>query len=289
MKTNKYSNLLRFGLTPRTLTTLSESEINTLHKNLIEGSKQETKEVETVQTSITKYSKSEVDAAKTKGQSLPAGKAVKLNPDGSMDVTNEGEMSEGKKKKSKKIDAFAICTSQLGNEFGTNKRSLWTPKQNNKYERCVKAIKQSVTEGNDVTSVFLENKILSLIEKHIQPKMSKGDLMDLINRKTNKVTETTKEAPVKTPVKTPSKPDKDNPYKPKVSPAPKARKSETTESTETAPSKPAPTTKPGTKTPPKPEKGNPYQPKTSPNPKASTNKSMPSWMSFDTLGIKLKK
>jgi hypothetical protein len=289
MKTNKYSNLLRFGLTPRTLTTLSESEINTLHKNLIEGSKQETKEVETVQTSITKYSKSEVDAAKTKGQSLPAGKAVKLNPDGSMDVTNEGEMSEGKKKKSKKIDAFAICTSQLGNEFGTTKRSLWTPKQNNKYERCVKAIKQSVTEGNDVTSVFLENKILSLIEKHIQPKMSKGDLMDLINKKTNKVTETTKEAPVKTPVKTPSKPDKDSPYKPKVSPAPKARKSETIESTETAPSKPAPTTKPGTKTPPKPEKGNPYQPKTSPNPKASTNKSMPSWMSFDTLGIKLKK
>lgn len=285
MKTNKYSNLLRFGLTPRTLTTLSESEINTLHKNLIEGSKQETKEVETVQTSVSKYSKSEVDAAKAKGQSLPAGKSVKLNPDGSMDV----EMSEGKKKKSKKIDAFAICTSQLGNEFGTTKRNLWTPKQNNKYERCVKAIKQSVNEGNDVTSVFLENKILSLIEKHIQPKMSKGDLMDLINKKTNKVTETTKEAPVKTPVKTPSKPDKDSPYKPKVSPAPKARKSETIESTETAPSKPAPTTKPGTKTPPKPEKGNPYQPKTSPNPKASTNKSMPSWMSFDTLGIKLKK
>ena len=286
MKTNKYSNLLRFGLTPRTLTTLSESEINTLHKNLIEGSKQETKEVETVQTSVSKYSKSEVDAAKAKGQSLPAGKSVKLNPDGSMDV----EMSEGKKKKSKKIDAFAICTSQLGNEFGTTKRNLWTPKQNNKYERCVKAIKQSMNESrNNEFALILENKILSLVEKHIQPKMKKGDLMNLINSKTNKVTETTKEAPVKTPVKTPSKPDKDNPYKPKVSPAPKARKSETIESTETAPSKPAPTTKPGTKTPPKPEKGNPYQPKTSPNPKASTNKSMPSWMSFDTLGIKLKK
>ena len=280
MKTNKYSNLLRFGLTPRTLTTLSESEINTLHKNLIEGSKQETKEVETVQTSVSKYSKSEVDAAKAKGQSLPAGKSVKLNPDGSMDV----EMSEGKKKKSKKIDAFAICTSQLGNEFGTTKRNLWTPKQNNKYERCVKAIKQSVNEGNDVTSVFLENKILSLIEKHIQPKMSKGDLMDLINRKTNNVTETTKEAPVKTPVKTPSKPDKDSPYKPKTSPAPKAKK-ETKE--QTAPSKPAPTTKPGTKTPPKPDKDSPYKPKTSPAPKAK--KSMPSWMSFDSLGIKFKK
>jgi len=283
MKTNKYSNLLKFGLKPKTLMTLSESEINTLHKNLIEGNKKsETKEVQSVTTTKIIASPDELK----KGLSTQGKSMVKQLPDGRVEFT---ERAQSKKTKSKKIDAFAICTSQLGNEFGTTKRSLWTPKQNNKYERCVKAIKQSVNEGNDVTSVFLENKILSLIEKHIQPKMSKGDLMNLINRKTNNVMETTKEAPVKTPVKTPSKPDKDNPYKPKVSPAPKARKSETIESTETAPSKPAPTTKPGTKTPPKPEKGNPYQPKTSPNPKARTNKSMPSWMSFDTLGIKLKK
>ena len=274
MKTNKYADLIKFGLTQKTLMTLSESSINSLHKNLIEGKKtvcpgcgmkdckckpskkKETKEAE----SITKYSKSEVDAAKTKGQSLPAGKAVKLNPDGSMDVTNEGEMSEGKKKKSKKIDAFAICTSQLGNEFGTTKRHLWNAKQNNKYERCVKAIKQSMNESrNNEFALILENKILSLVEKHIQPKMKKGDLMNLISKKG-----------MKSPIATLGSMD-------------------VTEDTTTAPTKPntKPGTKPNTKPGTKPDEGNPYQPKTSPPPKAK--KSMPSWMSFESIGIKLKK
>ena len=274
MKNNKYADLIRFGLTQKTLMTLSESSINSLHKNLIEGKKtvcpgcgmkdckckpskkKETKEAE----SITKYSKSEVDAAKTKGQSLPAGKAVKLNPDGSMDVTNEGEMSEGKKKKSKKIDAFAICTSQLGNEFGTTKRHLWNAKQNNKYERCVKAIKQSMNESrNNEFALILENKILSLVEKHIQPKMKKGDLMNLISKKG-----------MKSPIATLGSMD-------------------VTEDTTTAPTKPntKPGTKPNTKPGTKPDEGNPYKPKTSPPPKAK--KSMPSWMSFESIGIKLKK
>ena len=43
MKTNKYSDLIKFGLSQKTLMTLSESEINTLHKtvikNSVEGSK----------------------------------------------------------------------------------------------------------------------------------------------------------------------------------------------------------------------------------------------------------
>ena len=321
MKTNKYADLIRFGLTQKTLMTLSESSINSLHKNLIEGKKtvcpgcgmkdckckpskkKETKEAET----FTKYSKSEVDAAKTKGQSLPAGKAVKLNPDGSMDVTNEGEMSEGKKKKSKKIDAFAICTSQLGNEFGTTKRHLWNAKQNNKYERCVKAIKQSMNESrNNEFALILENKILSLVEKHIQPKMKKGDLMNLISKKGMKspiatlgsmdVTEDTTTAPTKPNTKPGTKPntkpgtkpDEGNPYQPKTSPPPKARM-ETREDTTTAPTKPntKPGTKPNTKPGTKPDEGNPYKPKTSPPPKAK--KSMPSWMSFESIGIKLKK
>jgi len=301
MKTNKYSKLVDFGFSPKTLMTLSESEIDTLHRNLVEGKKKETKEAQTIQTSITKYSASEVQDAKSKGKALPGGRAVKMNADGSMDVTNEGEMSEGKKKKTKKINPFAICTSQLGNEFGTTERHMWNSKQNNKYERCVKAIKQSMNEGKDITSVILENKILYLLEKHSNAKMKKGDLMNLITKKTlNKpigtlgsidVTENnTKEAPVKTPVKTPSKPDKDSPYKPKTSPAPKARKSETKESmVANAPAPTKPTTKPGIKTPPKPDKDSPYKPKTSPAPKARTNKELPSWMSFDTIGIKLKK
>jgi hypothetical protein len=301
MKTNKYADLFKFGLTQKTLMTLSESSINSLHKNLIEGKKNETKEAQTVQTSITKYSASEVQDAKSKGKSIPGGRAVKMNPDGSMDVTNEGEMSEAKKKKSKKINPFAICTSQLGNEYGTTERHLWNAKQNNKYERCVKAIKQSMNESrNNEFALILENKILSLVEKHIQPKMKKGDLMNLIGKRSIQkpiatlgsidVTEDTAPAPTKPTTKPTTKPgtkpDTGNPYQPKTSPPPKARK-ETREDTTTAPAPTKPTTKPTTKPGTKPDTGNPYQPKTSPRPKA--RKSMPSWMSFESIGIKLKK
>ena len=51
--------------------------------------------------------------------------------------------------------------------------------------------------------------------------------------------------------------------------------------------KPKPTTKPDTK----PGKGNPYSPKPGqdPRPKAVGNSKIPSWFTFDKLGIQLKK
>jgi hypothetical protein len=327
MKTNKYADLIKFGLTQKTLMTLSESSINSLHKNLIEGKKsvcpvcgmkeckckhskkKETKE-ETKQTVV----QSTYDTSSNEDQKKLAQKGIKVDPvtkkitlnqgkedKRNMKVIRDGEMSEAKKKKSKKINPFAICTSQLGNEYGTTERHLWNVKQNNKYERCVKAIKQSMNESrNNEFALILENKILSLVEKHIQPKMKKGDLMNLISKRSIKkpiatlgsidVTEDTAPAPTK-PVTKPTtkpstKPDKGNPYQPKTSPKPKARM-ETREDTTTAPAPTKPTTKPTTKPGTKPDTGNPYQPKTSPRPKA--RKSMPSWMSFESIGIKLKK
>jgi hypothetical protein len=293
MKTNKYADLLRFGLTQKTLLTLSESTINTLHKNLIE-SKKETKE-ETKQTVV----QSTYDTSNNADQQKLAQKGIKIDPvtkkitlnQGKEEKKNEkiiqdGEVSENKKVQ--KINPWAICHKQLG------------PKKTPKFERCVMAIKQSVKEGKNPFSVILENKILSLVEKHIKPKMKKGDLMDLISKKSMKtpittlgsidVTENTKEAPTKPTTKpgtkTPPKPDKDSPYKPKTAPAPKARFETKEQFVANAPTK-QPTTKPGIKTPPKPDKDSPYKPKTAPAPKAK--KSMPSWMSFDSIGIKLKK
>jgi hypothetical protein len=327
MKTNKYADLIKFGLTQKTLMTLSESSINSLHKNLIEGKKsvcpvcgmkeckckhskkKETKE-ETKQTVV----QSTYDISSNEDQKKLAQKGIKVDPvtrkitlnqgkedKKNMKVIRDGEMSEAKKKKTKKINPFAICTSQLGNEYGTTERHLWNAKQNNKYERCVKAIKQSMNESrNNEFALILENKILSLVEKHIQPKMKKGDLMNLIGKRSIQkpiatlgsidVTEDTAPAPTKPTTKPTTKPgtkpDTGNPYQPKTSPPPKARK-ETREDTTTAPAPTKPTTKPTTKPGTKPDTGNPYQPKTSPKPKA--RKSMPSWMSFDTIGIKLKK
>ena len=55
MKSNKYSDLIKFGLKPKTLMTLSESDINRLHGSLIENRKKETKEAQvTTKTEPTK-------------------------------------------------------------------------------------------------------------------------------------------------------------------------------------------------------------------------------------------
>jgi hypothetical protein len=134
--------------------------------------------------------------------------------------------------------------------------------------------------GNPSTEFFgeseIERHIMRLVEKHITPKMSKKDILSLLG-------EDTKVAPDRTKEKEKVKPGKDNPYKPKpgVKPSPKAKK-EIGEDTKTAPAKP--TTKPTTK----PGKDSPYKPKPGVNPAPKAKKNLPSWLSFSSLGLKLK-
>jgi hypothetical protein len=133
-------------------------------------------------------------------------------------------------------------------------------------------ISPSVTIGESE----IEKHIMRLVEKHITPKMSKKDFLNLIG-------EDTKTAPAKPKVKPGTKPGTDSPYNPKpgVKPAPKAKK-EIDEDTKTAPVKPKvkPGTRPGTDSPYKPKPG------AKPAPKA-TKKELPNWLSFDSLGLKI--
>jgi len=114
------------------------------------------------------------------------------------------EFNEVKKKK--KSNPWAICTAQLSSEFGTPHRSQWSAKEKNKYERCVKDVKKTLEEeklmkehsenimkilnvhrsskgssslnnSNKDVSLFLENAISRIVEKHLQPKITKRDLM----------------------------------------------------------------------------------------------------------------
>ena len=126
----------------------------------------------------------------------------------------------------------------------------------------------------------LEKNIMRLIEKHITPKMSKQDFLNLVSEQGTKEKERTKEKE-----KTKER-ERDTPYSPKPGPAkaPKARKHEVDEqgSPTIAPPKP--------KTPTKPSKpSTPYSPKPGPAkaPKAGKEK-LPSWLSFNSIGIKLK-
>ena len=217
MKKNKLAfKLIDMGLKAETLANLTESQLRLLYNKLNEG-KKETKEAELV-----------LDPKNPEDQKIAKEKGV-MDQQGKIKV----DATEAKKKSSKKkYNPWAICTSSVGR------------KDKKKYERCVMDVKKSIKEGKDPINLFLEEKIVSLLEKHVQPKISKKDFLQMISE-----TETAPAKP-KVPVVEPGKKPK-TPFNPKpgVKPAPKAGETETAEPT-TKPK--TPTTKPKTPFSPKP-------------------------------------
>jgi hypothetical protein len=262
MKKNKLAfKLIDMGLKAETLANLTESQLRLLYNKLNEG-KKETKEAVTP-VSIPAKTGFKVDP--TKPSDLPPtekGYSVGKNPtdpNTMIAMPKEGEMAEGKKK-SKKYNPFAICASSVGR------------KDKEKYERCVMGVKESIKEGKDPVNLFLEEKIVSLLEQHIQPKISKKDFLQMIFE--------TETAPAKPKEKEKGK-ERKGPFDvPKVKPAPKAKKETNGAETETAEPivKPKnPTTKPKTPFSPKPG--------VKPAPKAGKG-SVPTWLKWDNFGLK---
>jgi len=257
MKKNKLAfKLIDMGLKAETLANLTESQLRLLYNKLNEQpSPAVTKQQKTV-TSYTIPTNAETE--------IPTGgkNVVVSTKGGKTSVTPmESEMKEGKKKTpKKKYNPWAICTAQVGR------------KDKKKYERCVMDVKKSIKEGKDPVNLFLEEKIVSLLERHLQPRITKKEFLEMISESETKEKEKTREKDAPTKPNR-SKPDKDNPYKPKHKPAPQAKKLREFVGTETAPSKPItkPTTKPG-----KPDKDSPYRPKHRPAPQAG-NKNLFPW------------
>jgi len=219
-------------------------------------------------------------------------------------MPTEGEVGEGKKKKSK-YNPWAICTSSVGRE------------DKDKFERCVKDVKRNVREGKNPHQVIVEMALEKMIEKHISPRMTKKDLLNtlseegiirrpmsnmsigFVGEKLDKPTKKsytstvkeqgTKTAPPKIKPGTKEKPGKLDPFKnPKHQPKPKAEVKE--QGTKTAP----PKIKPGTKT--KPGTSDPFKnPKHKPKPKALDQPAkkmgtveIPDYLTFDQLKINFK-
>jgi hypothetical protein len=230
MKNNtKLSRLIEWGLSPQTVSKLTESQVDVLYSKFFLTEQKETKEAVTKNTVQTTYSGSEVASMKSKGESIPGGSSVKVNADGGITVTKEGEMSEGSGKEDSN-NPWSICTAQLGKEFGTTERSKWNKLQMKKYESCVKDVKKSLKEGKNPVTLFVENKIMELLNTHLPPKITKKDLLKYLNEnnpaeapvKNPKPKPGTKEPPA--PVKKPIHPGK-NPN-PDVQPSPKAKDAE---------------------------------------------------------------
>lgn len=280
----KIFNLINEGFSNATLEKFSETQINKLHKKLVETKpgyveeqvKQTTKQVKT--TTIPSAT------AKTTGAVID-GMSIKQDGAGNIVATQaEAEMAEASKKTSK-YNPWAICTSSLSDEFGTSERSEWSKPQMAKYERCVKDVKKGIKEGVNPMEIVLENKFLHYIEKHTRPALTKQEILNIVKEGSYTKNETAEQSPViappkpKTPKTIPS-----TPYKPKpgVKPAPKAKKTEANEQSPViAPPKPkTPKTIPST----------PYKPKpgVKPAPKAKTKENLPSWLAFDKIGVNLK-
>jgi hypothetical protein len=258
MKVNKKAlQLIDKGLSSKTVSKLTESQINVLHSKLLG---EQTMVSKTDTATISKL-KNEKKPFQVYEKELEEEEEVTLDPnkdtetqdphqvgpssdDGFGDETDGMGMMEEKDGP----NPWAICHSQVG------------PKKSRKWERCVREVKKQLKEGKNPVSLFLETQIEKIVEKHIPPRITKGDLMKVISESEPTTAPTKPKTKPKTnPTKRPSHPGK-NPN-PGENPTPKAKKGETKE--QSAPTtKPAPT-KPGTKPDTRPR---PSHPGKNPNP-----------------------
>jgi hypothetical protein len=187
MKT-KIVTLLEMGLSDSLLSNLTESQINVLYKKmgLIEqgavmisadkasSDPQKLKDLTSRGINVRIEGDMTEDAMDYQG-SAKAGSTTQsdiqvqapdgMGDEGDQEVDVEKEVTEIKKDED---NPWAICHSQLG------------PKRNAKFERCVRQVKQSLKEGKSPMSFFIEEKIVSLVERELKPKMTKGDLIKQI-------------------------------------------------------------------------------------------------------------
>ena len=184
MKNNtKALELIEAGLSSKTVSKLTESQIDTLHSKMIGE--------QVKKTTTTSYVVPQSDATKGVTLQVPAGKtgmSIQQTPEGLKATPTEGEMEEGKSKKGKP-NPWSICHAQVG------------PKKTRKFERCVQSVKKSLKEGKNPVSLFLENEIMRIVEKHIPPRITKGDLLTYLTE-----TETAPSKPKTNPTTKPGKP-----------------------------------------------------------------------------------
>jgi hypothetical protein len=248
MKINKKAlQLIDKGLSSKTVSKLTESQIDVLHSKLISE--------QSVSNPKIAAKIKDLDALQQKvGELGTQMKGIGLEEDDTLNITQDPDATDDgmgifEKENEEGPNPWAICHAQVG------------PKKSRKWERCVMSVKKQLKEGKNPVSLFLESQIEKIVEKHLPPKITKGDLLKVIRE--SSTTAPTKEPitkPTTKPKTRPSHPGK-NPN-PGENPAPKARKKETTEQ-KTAPS---PTTIPAPTKPTTKPKIRPRHPGQNPNP-----------------------
>lgn len=229
MKINKKAlKLIDKGLSSKTVSKLTESQIDVLYSRMINE-----------QTMVSKTDTATINKLKSEKKPFQVYEK-ELDEDDTLNVVNDPDATEDgmgifEKDYKDGPNPWAICHAQVG------------PKKTRKFERCVMAVKKQLKEGKNPLSLFLETQIEKIVEKHIPPRITKGDLLKVIK-------ESTKGNEPSLP-KTKSDGSK--------KPGPSKRFETKEQATAPAPSKPAtkPTTKPDT-TP----KKKPFSPGKNPSP-----------------------
>ncbi len=207
MKVNKKAlELIDKGLSAKTVGKLTESQINTLHKKLVNEqinvSKTDTATITKLKSEKKPFQvyEKELDEDETDdvtdqnalgatalqdltGQEAPHD-ANDMAPDGMDDDSDDNRKMMGMSEEKNKPNPWAICHSQVG------------PKRTRKFERCVKSVKKQLEEGKNPVSLFIESEITKIVERNLPPRITKGDLLKYLS-----------EAPTEAPTKPITKPD----------------------------------------------------------------------------------
>jgi hypothetical protein len=189
---NHILTLLESGLSFNTISTLNDNQIKILSEKF--SKKKENKEAQDIQTKIRRFSSSEVSNAKSKGESLPGGRAFKLNADGSVDVTLEGEMSEDDtlnvvNDPDATEDGMGMFESEMKEKFESKAQQglFWSRFSDSTSKKQYKNMPEKKTKKtNENLERFLENKILDILDEHINPTFTKGNMLKTISEKSNK-------------------------------------------------------------------------------------------------------
>jgi hypothetical protein len=260
--------ILKTGFSKNILSKMSESQIKKLHEmvNAI-GFMGMDKPIGRM-TSVGKKTEANEQKGKVTVKSGDVTKIKQLTDQGIDVQVTETEMTEGKKKRKKKVEKnpWAICTSSL--DLEGKKRDDYTKGEKKKFERCVLDVKKSLKEGKNPYEVILEQKMRDIVESNLRPTMTKKDLITSILE--SKTKEKTKEKEKTTT------PTRKNPFKPAPDTEPRPKGSGTKEKERTKEKEK--TTTPTRKNPFKPA------PDTEPRPKGE----LPSYLSFGKMNIKLK-
>jgi hypothetical protein len=197
MRANKIKFLMENGLPSNFLINLTDSQLNTLHNRYLSEQPQTkgtlkvpagSQAEKDAQAERIPYMTYEEEMKETEEDPMDFEKGARSQDAKQVGPASDdgfgnyddgtGEFTEGKKKS--KYNAWAICTSQMGKEFKTTERSQWSAKQKNKYERCVKDVKQSLKEGKDPYVSLLESKVMNMVQSNILPGMTKNDLIKMV-------------------------------------------------------------------------------------------------------------